>query len=191
MSLITFGVTKSLNRVTASGQEAPYRATLPAGTPSDFRLLGDFESVVDLDAEVPHSAFELRMTKQQLHGSQIPGSPIDERRLRTPDRVRAVRRRIKADLFDPTVHNASVLPRAEVRRRMQSTREQIVFGPECRRLDPCFGASRVEGVISNWTGRCVSAGAQPRATLPDRHGTHHGRVASRDRSREAYYQYRG
>ena len=36
---------------------------------SDFRLLGDLESVVDLDAEVPHSAYELRMAKQQLHGS--------------------------------------------------------------------------------------------------------------------------
>lgn len=41
-------------------------------TPSDFRLLGDFKSVVDLDTQVPHGRFQLRVTEKQLHGSEVP-----------------------------------------------------------------------------------------------------------------------
>ena len=89
-------------------------AGLP-GPLSNFGLRGNFESVVDLDAEVSHGALELRMAEEQLHGSQIPGSPVDEGWLGTPDRVRSVPGRIKADFLHPAVNNASVLPRAEVR----------------------------------------------------------------------------
>ena len=35
----------------------------------DFRLLSELQRVIDFDAEVPHCAFEPRVTKQQLHRS--------------------------------------------------------------------------------------------------------------------------
>jgi hypothetical protein len=71
-------------RTTGSGREASCRAALPAGLPglaSDFGLLGHLERVVDLVAEAPHDAFGLRMTEEQLHSSQAPGSPMDQRGL--------------------------------------------------------------------------------------------------------------
>jgi hypothetical protein len=40
-------------------------------TSLDFGLLGNLESVVDLDAEIPHGGFELRVPKKQLRGSQV------------------------------------------------------------------------------------------------------------------------
>jgi len=55
--------------VTATGSSWPGSALSrdalgrTAGTTSDFSVLGNLESVVDLDAEVPHRAFELRMAK--------------------------------------------------------------------------------------------------------------------------------
>jgi hypothetical protein len=78
-----------LERREVAGSDLSQRPRPDAGRlASNFRSLGDHESVVvDLDAEIPHSAFELRMAKQQLHGSQTPGSPIDRRRLGTPDQV--------------------------------------------------------------------------------------------------------
>lgn len=46
----------------ASGRKAPFRAaSRPEG--SDFRLLSDLERVVDLNAEVPHRALELRVAE--------------------------------------------------------------------------------------------------------------------------------
>jgi len=89
----------------------------------DLGLLGNLERVVNLDAKVPHGAFQFRMAQEQLHGSQVPGSGIDQRWLGTPNRMRSTPRRIKSDLLEPAVQNASVLPCAEVRRQMQSARE--------------------------------------------------------------------
>lgn len=36
---------------------------------SNFCLLGDFKSVVDLDTQVPHSRFQLGVPEKQLHRS--------------------------------------------------------------------------------------------------------------------------
>jgi hypothetical protein len=66
------------------------------------------------------------MAKEQLHASQVPGSPIDQRWLGMPDRVRSVPRPVKAGLLNPAVHNTGVLARAEVRRRLSFGEAAIV-----------------------------------------------------------------
>jgi len=48
--------------LTASGPEARDRAARSR----DFGLLGDLESIVDLDTEIPHGALELQMASEQL-----------------------------------------------------------------------------------------------------------------------------
>jgi hypothetical protein len=53
----------------------------PTMSASDFRLLGDFEGIINLDAQVSHRRLKLGVTEQQLHGTQILGAPIDQRRL--------------------------------------------------------------------------------------------------------------
>jgi hypothetical protein len=47
---------------------------------SNLCLLGDFKGIVDFDAEVTHGAFQLEMAQQELHGSEVLRSPIDQRR---------------------------------------------------------------------------------------------------------------
>jgi hypothetical protein len=39
------------------------------------------KGIINLDAEVPDGAFDLCMSKQELHGSQITGTPVDQGRL--------------------------------------------------------------------------------------------------------------
>lgn len=49
---------------------------------SDFRLLGDLESIIDFDAKVSYRRFQLGVSEKQLHGAKVLGAPIDQRRLR-------------------------------------------------------------------------------------------------------------
>jgi len=56
-----------------------------------LRLLCHFQRVVDLDAQVPHSALQFRVTEQQLHDPQILGLSVDQRCLSTAHRVGSVR----------------------------------------------------------------------------------------------------
>jgi hypothetical protein len=57
---------------------------------SDLGLLRDLQGIVDLDAEVPHRRFQLGVPEEQLDGTQVLGSTVDERRLRPAHRVRTV-----------------------------------------------------------------------------------------------------
>jgi hypothetical protein len=47
-------------------------------------LLRYREGIVYIDAEIPHSALYLGVTKQKLDGAQIPGAPVNQRCLRSP-----------------------------------------------------------------------------------------------------------
>ena len=59
-----------------------------------LRLLGDLQRIIDLDPEVADGAFQLRVPEQQLNGPEIPGSPVDQRCLGAPQRMRAIGCRI-------------------------------------------------------------------------------------------------
>jgi hypothetical protein len=45
---------------------------------SDVNLFRNGEGVIDLDTEVPDSAFDLGVTEQELHGSQVAGTSVDQ-----------------------------------------------------------------------------------------------------------------
>jgi hypothetical protein len=60
------------------------RALLLCPVPSNVDLLRYGEGIVHINAEIPHSALDLSVTKQKLDGAQIAGAPIDQRRLRSP-----------------------------------------------------------------------------------------------------------
>ena len=49
--------------------------------PSNVDLLRYGENIVHINAEIPHSALYLSVTKQKLDGALISGAPIDECRL--------------------------------------------------------------------------------------------------------------
>ena len=67
-SMSAMGETR--DRLLLAGKR-PVVGGVPGMTASDFGLLSNFESVVNLDAEIPHGAFELRVAEKQLHGSQV------------------------------------------------------------------------------------------------------------------------
>ena len=52
------------------------RAPVLCLSASDVDLLGDLDSVIDLDTEVAHSAFDLQMAEQKLDRAQIPSAAI-------------------------------------------------------------------------------------------------------------------
>ena len=54
---------------------------------SDVDLLGDRESVVHLDTEISNGAFDLSVSKKQLHASQIARATIDQRRFCSTKRM--------------------------------------------------------------------------------------------------------
>ena len=72
---------------------------LPRG--SDVDLLGDGERIVNLDAEVPDGALHFGVPKEKLNGAEVPGSPVNQGRLGSPQRVGAEQRRVEADAGDP------------------------------------------------------------------------------------------
>ena len=81
---------------------------------SDFRLLGDLEGVIDLDAEVPHGRLELGVSQEQLHGAQVLGAPVDQRRFGSTHRVRAVIGAVQPQFVDPVPENPGVLSSAQM-----------------------------------------------------------------------------
>ena len=81
---------------------------------SDLRLLGDFKGVIYLDTEIPHGRLKLGVAQEQLHGTQVLGAPVNQRRLGPAHRVRPIVGAVQPELIDPVAENPCVLPRTEV-----------------------------------------------------------------------------
>ena len=62
-----------------AGSARTAAATEQALIRSDLSLLRQLERVVDLDAEIPDGARQLRVTEQDLHRPQVFRPPIDQR----------------------------------------------------------------------------------------------------------------
>ncbi len=83
-------------RVTANGPQAVMERP-ELGPPQIMLhvcLFRDFQGVFDLNAKVLDRTLKLRMAQQKLHSSQILGALIDQRGLRSAQRVSAVSRRV-------------------------------------------------------------------------------------------------
>jgi hypothetical protein len=90
---------------------------------SELNLLGDAEGVVDLDAELTDSAFELRVSEEELYGSQVARLLINLSRLCSAHRVRAVRRMIETGALNPSMDDARVLASRQVRLLLETAGE--------------------------------------------------------------------
>jgi len=91
----------------------------------EFDLLGDAERVLDLDAEVADSAFELRVSEQKLNRSQVPRFLVNLGGLRPSHRVGTIGRAIEPSAGNPRMHDPRILSRREVRLSPKAAREQI------------------------------------------------------------------
>jgi hypothetical protein len=68
---------------------------------SDVDLPRYSEGVVDLNAEIAHGALDLSMAKQELNGTHVAGSPINQRRLGFGGARRPDEARVEANAGDP------------------------------------------------------------------------------------------
>ena len=75
----------------------------------DFRLLRDFQCVIDFNAQIPNRALELCMAKQQLDSPEILRPFVNQGRFRSAHRMRPIARRVETDHGHPLINNPRVL----------------------------------------------------------------------------------
>jgi hypothetical protein len=146
-----YGAEPTPGRPTGEAHERRFLAdkrTLAGRRLSDFRLLGHLECIVYLDPKVSPGAFNFCMAQQQLHGANILGASIDQRRFRASHGVRAIRAVIESDRRDPTMIDSRILARRDVRRSMQPTRKQIIGRLQSPRRDP--GRDTLTGLLRDF-----------------------------------------
>src|ERR1700675_2824309 len=68
---------------------------------SDINLFRYCQGVIDLDAGIPDSAFDLGMPEQELDSPEIAGSPVDQGRFCASKRMRPKQPRVQPDASDP------------------------------------------------------------------------------------------
>jgi hypothetical protein len=99
--------------------------------PSDVDLLSNLDCIVDLNAEVPHGALNLGMSKQKLYGSQVARPPVDQYRLSPPQRMGAELRWIKAYAGNPLVNEPRILSRRQSQVISATGKEELPGFPPC------------------------------------------------------------
>jgi hypothetical protein len=77
---------------------------------SDVDLFGYGQRIVDLDTEISDGAFDLGVSEQNLHRSQIACASIDQRGLGSSKRMGTKAIWVEPDAGDPTGDEARVLP---------------------------------------------------------------------------------
>lgn len=99
---------------------APAVAPLPvfqSKSVSDRRLLGDFESVISLDAQISNRRLQLGVPQQGLYCPEILGAYVDQRSFCFAYLVGSVGRAIKIQFGNPVAKNSGVLSRSQMRRK--------------------------------------------------------------------------
>lgn len=131
---------------------------------------GQTERVLDVDAQVPDRAVELGVTEQDLHRAQVAGLPIDERHLGAPERIRAIGRRLEADLYQPPLQELRVLARGAAAPLIAPARKQRLVEATAALAVPLQRPLSTRGQSAtgwpvNILGLCISAGVVMRSTL--------------------------
>lgn len=85
-------------------------ADRPCPEGSNIDLLRYGKGVVNLNAEVANRALDLGMAEQQLDGTQVPGSAVDQRDLCSAQRVGSEKAWVQANAGNPPGHQPRILP---------------------------------------------------------------------------------
>src|SRR5688572_876008 len=113
---------------------------LEAGGESNVCPLRQSQSVVHIDAKVSNGVLDVGVPEQDLHGPQVSGRFVNERRLCSPHRMRAIFAAIQANRRDPFVNKPSVLPGTEVAHVVDAAGENEIEGRATTALKPCLEA---------------------------------------------------
>jgi hypothetical protein len=98
--------------------------------------LGELEGVFDINGKVASRANDLGMPEQDLNGTQVGRRLVDDRSLRTPERMGSVLLGLKADVGDPLANEASILPRAHMPHVVVSAWKEEIVQRAAAALDP-------------------------------------------------------
>jgi len=79
-----------------------------------LRALGESERILDVHAQVPNGALDLRMAEQDLHGAQVARLLVDDRGLGSSQRVRPVILWPQSDASHPFINEPGILPSANM-----------------------------------------------------------------------------
>lgn len=90
-----------------------------------FNLLRDSQSVLHLNTKVANRAFELRVTEQNLDGSEVTRLLVNLHCLGSPHGVGAIGVSVKPDGRNPAVDNPGILPRGQMMRHLPTAWKQI------------------------------------------------------------------
>jgi hypothetical protein len=106
--------------MSASGRKRPCRPLH-----LDLRPFCDLQGVVQLNSQISDGALKLRVTKEQLHGSDVLCRSIDEARFGAPQRVRPIRLGLQPSGRGPTVHDSRILPGGQVVPRLPTWKQEV------------------------------------------------------------------
>jgi hypothetical protein len=96
---------------------------------SDINLFRNRERIVHVDAEIADRAFDFGVAEQELHGSQIPCTAVDQRCLGPAQGVGTKHPRIKPDARHPPGKKASILAGCHGPIARTAPSEQILTRP--------------------------------------------------------------
>src|SRR5205814_10298882 len=89
---------------------------------SDINLFRYCQCIVHFNAQISDRAFNLRMSKQKLHGPEISRPAIDQGSFRASQRMRPEQPRVQPDASDPFRNEARILPGAHAVRASAAAR---------------------------------------------------------------------
>ncbi len=108
---------------------------------SNLGVLGKGECVFHIDSEIADRALDLAMAEQDLDGTQITGCPVDDRCLRSAERVRTIFTSHQTDPCHPFIDKPGEQAGDEMPIMIDPTREHIVVHRAAPLLEPGEQAS--------------------------------------------------
>src|SRR5262245_61241975 len=111
---------------------------------SDVNLFRNRKCIVHFDTEVSDCALDFSVTKQQLDGSEITGSPIDQRRLGPAKRAGAKEFRVQPDAGDPSRDQPCILAGGHRPLGTTAVEQEVADRPIC---GPEIDVDRFAGLV--------------------------------------------
>ena len=121
----------------------------------ELDLFREPKRIVNLYAEVANRGLDLRVTEQQLDGSQVACLPIELGDLGSAQRMGAEAAVIEPNVTDPPMDDACVLAGGNVPATMRPAAKQVTAFIEWLARQQAFDRLPCYSVISNCTGRPV------------------------------------
>lgn len=95
----------------------------------EFRMLGEFQGILDIYTQISHCVLDLGVTEQYLDRTEISGGLVNHRSLCASKRVRAVIFATQPDSGDPLIDQPGILASAEMIGMIDPARKcEIIYG---------------------------------------------------------------